>query len=120
RPSGLEPGDGHPERRAGHIVELALLEEVHGLRISTVLATDADLEIGLGLAALIGADANQSADALLVDRLEGGEPEDAGVEVAREEARLDVVPREAPRRLGEVVRAEREEVRRLRDLARRE
>ena len=42
--AGLEPGDGHPERRARHVVEAALLEVVHRLGVAPVLAAHPDLE----------------------------------------------------------------------------
>ena len=41
RPAGFQPGDRHPERRAGHVVEADLVEEVDGLRVTAVLAADA-------------------------------------------------------------------------------
>ena len=54
-----------------------------------------------------------------VERLERADLEDAVLEVAAEERRLDVVAREAPGHLGEVVGAEGEELRRLRRSRRR-
>src|SRR5262249_60594915 len=97
------------ERRAGDVVEPELVAERHRRRIAAVLAADADLELGLYAAALPDGDADQRADALLVE---------AGERVAREQALLqvvgeegpDVVAREAERRLGEVVGAEGEEI----------
>ena len=35
-----EPSDRHTERRAGHVVEPGLVEEVDRVRITTVLTTD--------------------------------------------------------------------------------
>src|SRR3954462_589910 len=60
--------------------------------------------------------ADQSSDAVDVEALERADLEDTGLEIAAEERRLHVVAREAPRHLGQVVGAEGEELRRLRDL----
>ena len=110
RPAGLEPRDGHAEGRARDVVQAGLLEEVDRLGVAAVLAADADPEPGPALAALPRGELHEPPDAVPVDGLERRHPEDAGLHVAREEGRLDVVAREAPRRLGEVVGAEREEV----------
>ena len=67
-------------------------------------------------AAALDADPHQVADALLVEHLERVALEDPVLEVVGEELALGVVAREAERRLGEVVRAERAEVRHLGDL----
>ena len=56
RAAGLEPGDRHPERRAGHVVEPDAVEEVDRLGVAAVLAADAELEVGLGRAALLDGD----------------------------------------------------------------
>ena len=64
----------------------------------------------LRLAAQPRAHPHQLADAGRVDRLERRAVDDLALEVGGEELRLDVVAREAERRLREVVRAEREEV----------
>ena len=92
------------------------MEEVHGLGVATVLAADADLEAGPGGPALVDRDPHHAADAVGVQRLEWRDPEHAQVDVAAEERALHVVAGEAPAHLGEVVRAEREELGRLRDL----
>src|SRR4051812_38486201 len=94
------------------------MEEVDRLRVATVLAADADLQPGAGLAAFLGGDLHQPADPLAVEGLEGAHAEDAEVDVTAEERSLDVVAGEAPAHLGEVVGAEGEELRRLRDLSR--
>ena len=61
-------------------------------------------------------DPHQVADALDVDHLERVPLEHAVLEVPRQELPLRVVARERERRLRQVVRAEREEVRDLGDL----
>ena len=47
-PAGLQPGDRHPERRAGHVVQADLVEEVHRVRVAAVLAADAELQVRAG------------------------------------------------------------------------
>src|SRR5665647_58292 len=116
RTSCREPGDRDAERRAGHVREACAVEEVDRIRIATVLATDTGLQTGLGLAALLDAHGDELADALLVERLEGVLLDDLVVDVRAEEAELGVVTRDADAGLGEVVRAEREEVGLVRDL----
>ena len=69
-------------------------------------------------AALLDRRRHQRANTIDVERLERAHPEDAVLQVFGEEGRLDVVAGEAPRRLGEVVGSEGEEVGALRDLAR--
>src|SRR4051795_309177 len=116
RAAGLQPGDRHPEGRAGDVVEPGGVEEVHRLRVTAVLAADADLELGAGLAALLDSDLDQPSDALGVESLERADPEDAEVDVAPEERAFDVVAGERPAHLCQVVGAEGEELRRLCDL----
>ena len=85
-------------------------------RLAAVLAADPHLELGLAAAAALDRDPHQVADAVLVEHLERVALEDAVLEVVGEELPLGVVAREAERRLGEVVRAERAEVGDLGDL----
>ena len=84
-------------------------------RLAAVLAADTELELGLDAAAALDRDLHQLADTLGVEHLERVALEDAVLEVEGEELALGVVAREPDRRLREVVRAERAEVR---DLAR--
>src|SRR6266516_4768758 len=109
-PSRLEPGHRHAERRAGHVVQVDRVEEVDGVGVAAVLAADAQLEPGAVQPAALSGDPDELTDPLAVDRLERRDAEDALLQVRREERCFDVVAREAPRRLGEVVRAEREEL----------
>ena len=85
-------------------------------RIAAVLAADADLQLRAHLAAALDADAHQFTDALLVDRHERIGRQDPARGINAEEAR-GVVARNAERRLRQIVSAEREELRRLGDLA---
>ena len=63
-PAGLEPGDRHPERRAGDVVEPDVVEEVDGRRVAAVLAADAEVQVGVGGPAVLGRGPHQRADAL--------------------------------------------------------
>ena len=85
-------------------------------RVAAVLAADPDLEVGTGLAAARHADLHQFADAVAVDRDEGIDREDALGDIGAEEAG-GIVAADAVGGLGQVVGAEREELRGLRDVA---
>src|SRR5829696_608708 len=102
--------DRHPVGRAAHVVEAAHLKERDRLRIASVFAADAELQVGLRLAAGPGCEPHEPADARSVDRLERAAVQDLGLDVAVEEAPLHVVAREPERCLREVVGSEREEV----------
>src|SRR5438105_3147631 len=79
-------------------------------RIAAVLATDTDLEVRAGLAALLDGDAHHRADALAVEHLERVARDDLLLHVLREERLLRIVARYAEDGLREVVRPEREEL----------
>src|ERR1700722_8387220 len=113
---GGEAGDGKAEGGARDIVDPRLLAEGDRGRIAAVLAADAELEIGPGLAAALGGDGDELANAFGVQGHEriGLKQSLDGVEA---EERGSVVARYAERGLGEVVGAEREELRALRDFA---
>src|SRR3954447_11381637 len=93
---GGEPRDRHAERRARHVVEPDLVAEGDRGRVAAVLAADADLELGAGLAPAFDADAHQFADTLPVDRHERVGLEDAARRIGPEEAR-SVVAADAER-----------------------
>src|SRR4029453_11079096 len=79
-------------------------------------AADTDLQVRTGRPALLDGDADEAADTRGVERLERRDAEDAQLQEAGEEGALDVVAREAPAHLGQVVGAEREELRARGDL----
>ncbi|GJE72628.1 hypothetical protein CHKEEEPN_4186 [Methylorubrum podarium] len=81
-----------------------------------MLAADAELEPVAGGAAALGADLHEFAHALLIDRHERIDREDALLGVGPEEGG-GVVAGNAERRLGQIVGAEGEELRGLGDLA---
>src|SRR4051812_25880941 len=114
--TGLQSRHRDTERRARHVVEPHVVEEVHRRGVAAVLAADTELEVRLGLTTLLGTDPHQRAHPVDVDRLERRDPEDPLLQVRREEGGLDVVAGEAPGGLGEVVGAEGEEVGGLGDL----
>src|SRR5262249_52933159 len=67
---GREPRDRHPERRAGHVIKTDLVAERDRGRITAMLAADAELDVFTHLAATLGGDAHQFADAVAIDRHE--------------------------------------------------
>src|ERR1043166_4798652 len=110
-----EAGDGHAERRAGDVVEADEVAEGYRARLAAVLAADADLEAGLRRAPALRADLHQLADAVAVQDLERVVGQNLHLDVLREEA-ARIVARQAEGGLGEIVRAEGEEVCVLGDL----
>src|SRR4029077_13517828 len=118
RAACLQAGDRHPERRAGHIIQAHLVEEVDRIRVTAVLAAHAELDVRPGLLALLDGDLDQAAYAVAVDRLERRDAEDTQLDVPAEERALHVVPGEPPGHLRQVVRAEGEELRGRGDRAR--
>ena len=80
-----------------------------------MLAANAKLDSRARFAAAFGSDGHQIADAILIQSDERILFEDAGVDILVEETR-GVVARNADRGLRQIVRAEREELRRLCDL----
>ena len=109
-----------PERRAGHIVESDLVEEVHRIRIAAVLTTDSTLKFWPYGAPVVHGHPDESPDPLSVDGLKGRHSEDSLVEIGRKEGSLNIVAAEAPGGLGEVVGAEGEEVGSFGNLPRRD
>ncbi len=83
-----------------------------------MLAADTQFDLRPDRTPLLDRDTHESADSIAVKRLERGDAEDPQLEIAGKEGGLHVVPGETPAHLGEVVRAEREELRGLGDLAR--
>src|SRR5688572_26819767 len=100
-----ELGDGDAVGRAGDVIQSDLGAEVDGGRVAAMLAADAELELGAGLAAALGGDLHQFADTFRVDADEGILLEDALPLVGRDEAR-GVVAAEAVGGLRQVVGAE--------------
>ena len=108
--SGGQPGDGHAEGGAGHIVQADVVAEHHGGGITAVLAADAQLHVGVGGPAPAAGIGDQTAHAMLVQTGEGIALVDLLLIVGVQEL-AGVVPAEAEDQLGQVVGAEGEEVR---------
>src|SRR5258705_13377017 len=104
-----EPGDGDAVRRAGHVVEPDGLAFPDRIRVAAVLAADPELEAGLRRAALVDRGLHQPGDRI-VERLERVDRQDPVLDVLQEKSALGVVAAVAERHLGQVVRAEAEEV----------
>eukprot|EP00754_Rhynchopus_humris_P025711 Rhum_TRINITY_DN14960_c6_g1::Rhum_TRINITY_DN14960_c6_g1_i1::g.130403::m.130403 len=115
---GGDDGHGHPVRRARHVVQPRLVEELHGRRLPAVLTADADLEVAPRRTALLHGHLHELTDAALVQHLERVVVVDAQLLVVLQEG-TRVVPGEAAAHLRQVVRAEGEELRLARDLVRR-
>src|SRR4030043_2203173 len=86
------------------------MTEVDRARVAPVAAADPDLEVRPGLPPLFHRHFHQYADTLRINRLEGVVLPDPLVEVVIQEL-ASVVARYSVGRLGEVVRAEAEELR---------
>src|SRR5207247_907275 len=112
---GAEPRDRDHERRARHVRHADLVAELDRRRLTAVLATDADLEVGPRAAAPLDADLDELPDALLIENREGVERQEPFLKIVREERR-DIVAAVPERHLREVVGAEGEELGGLRDL----
>lgn len=112
---GCEPCDRHAVRRAGNIVQTDLVAELDGRRIAAVLAADAAMQVGTGASAEFDSHLHQFADADLVELGKRVELVDLVLVIRRQEL-ARIVTGEAEGHLREVVRAEAEELRFLRDL----
>src|SRR3989475_5229679 len=108
---GREAGHGHAERGARDVVEAELGPKVDARRVPAVLAANPDLEIRADFAPALDAHPHQLAHALAVNRLERVVRQDALLDVVEQELGLRVVAAIPHRRLREVVRPEREELR---------
>ena len=69
--SGSQAGDGHAEGGAGDIVQAHIVAELHGGGVAAVLAADAQLQVGAGLAAQLAGHFHQTAHAGLIQTGEG-------------------------------------------------
>ena len=92
------------------------MAEGDALRVATVLAADADLQIRLGGPTLLDSDPHQLPDAGDVEHLERVLRKDLAVDVLHQELPLRIVARVAEGHLGQVVGAEAEELGMLGDL----
>src|SRR5262249_59126750 len=115
---GLRGGkarDRHPGRRARDVVEPDIVAEGDRGGIATVLAADSELEVVPRLAPALDRDAHELAHALAIERDERIDRQDALGRVWPQET-CRVVAADPERGLGEIVGAEGEELRGLRDV----
>ena len=68
--SGGEAGDGNTVGRAADVVQANVVAELNTAGIAAVLTADAQTQVGVGLAAVMGSHLNQLANADLVQMLE--------------------------------------------------
>src|SRR5437763_16768812 len=80
---GAEPRDRDHERRARHVRHADLVAELDRRRLTAVLATDADLEVGPRAAAPLDADLDELPDALLIEHREGVERQEPFLKIVR-------------------------------------
>ena len=113
-----QPGERDAVGRARDVVEPEPVAEGDRARLAAVLPADPELDPGLRPPAALDRDPHEIPHSVLVQHLERVPLEDAVLEVEGEELALGVVAGEPERGLGEVVRAEGEEVGLLRDLVR--
>src|SRR6516225_10543859 len=111
---GGEPRDRNAIRRAGDVVEADLVAERDGRGIAAMLAADADLQAVPRLAPALNPDLDELADTVAVQRDEWIDLQDALRDIGAQEARR-VVAADAVGRLRQIVGAEGEEFRTLRD-----
>ena len=103
------------------------MAELDAVGVAAVFAADAEFQVGVGLAAVLCGHADELADAVAVERLEGVDGKDfhlafdawllQAIDVFEQELAFGVVAAEAKGGLGQVVGAEAEEVGDGRDLA---
>src|SRR5205814_1528238 len=99
RPSGDQRGRASPWAP----LEPGVVEESDRLRIAAVLAADAELDLGIPLAAPLGTDVHELANPVGVESFEGIALQQSLLEVGGHHAAFHVVPAESERHLGEVV-----------------
>src|SRR5262245_13514713 len=80
-----EPGHWNAERRATHIVQTDPVAELDAVRVSTMFAADAELDIGTRAASLLDGDLHELADAILINGRKRIFLEDLQFLVGREE-----------------------------------
>src|SRR5262245_45962889 len=97
-----EPGHGNLERRTRHVAHADAVAEFYRRLFPSVLATDADLELGTDPTAPFDAQAHQLSHSLLVQHGEGVVGHQALVEVMGQEL-AHIVAAVAVGHLGEVV-----------------
>src|SRR5580658_6038198 len=85
-----QPGDGYAIGRAGDVIHSEAVTELDRIGFATMLAADADFQIGPGGAAQLHRHLNQFADAFLVENREWISLEDLQLLVVFAELRVVV------------------------------
>ena len=126
---GGQPGNGDAIGRATDIVEADHVEELDAVGVATVLTADAHFQGGVGFPAVHYRHADELADAVAVDRLEGVDGKNLdfpicawfikAIDVFEQELALGIVAADAKGCLRQVVGAEAEELGYLGNLRRR-
>src|SRR5512133_2154723 len=101
--------DRHAERAAGDVLQAGALEELDRRWIAAMLAAHAEADVGARGLALVATHLHELADALLVDRDERFVLQDLLVDVLGQELAC-VIARHTEGGLGQIVRAEAEEL----------
>src|SRR5262249_23393786 len=109
--------DWDSERRAAHVCEADAMAELNAVGIASMLAADAELDVGTCLLPLCNGYFHQLANARLIHRGKWVFLDDFEF-LIRSEERARVIAAHAKRGLREVVRAEAEELGGLRDFIR--
>src|SRR5438045_1071164 len=68
---GGQTSDGDAVGRTTDVIESDHVEELDAVGVATVLAADAQLQVRVGLTAVLSRHAHELADAVAVERLEG-------------------------------------------------
>src|SRR5438874_2207772 len=109
-----ETRDRDTEGTATDVIQTEPVAELHALGIAAVFAANAELDLGATLSAFVDGNLHELADAGLIERRERVLLEDLVLDVRHEEV-AHVVAADSERHLGEIVRAEAEELGALRD-----
>ncbi len=91
--------DGHTKRGAGHIIQTGAVAEVYGIRITTVFAADAYLQLGPDAPALPYPHFNKLTDTGLIQRFKRISRKDAVGKVIGQKP-TDVIAGKTERGLG--------------------
>src|SRR5205823_6386574 len=103
-------GDWHPAWRTADIVESDLVAEGNRGRVAAVFAADTDFKVTPRGPPSLDGQPHEATNPLLVDRLKWIGRQDLRLDVVPQELAFGIIARVTVRRLGEIVRAETEEL----------
>src|SRR5262245_59585979 len=81
RLGGCQSGNGYAVGRTTNVVQTDRVAELHRRRFTTVFTANAQLQLWACGPAFVGGDAHQTADAFLIEHLEGVHFDDASGQV---------------------------------------